>query len=471
VRAGARLARAWERRSRGRAVFLAVVLTLSLVALAPAEAQGAPTPPNILVIVTDDQPLETLDVMPATQRLFVRGGRTYPNAFVTTPLCCPSRASILTGRYAHNHGILTQEPQSFDVRTTIPRYLKRAKYLNALAGKYLNRWGASPSYMPMSPPYFDRWASTRPNPNGYYGTVFNVNGRRERIARYSTDFIRRQTILFLREFERRDERPWFMYAGVVAPHAPYIAQRSYRDVFVSPWLGTPSVFEADRSDKPPFVQRENKTFERGEAVRAAQLRTLMSVDVMVEDVFSELARLGEGRETLAFFVSDNGYLWGQHGLINKTVPYLPSVQVPLMVRWPGKIRRGSVDRRIVANVDIAPTIAQAAGLTVDGPPMDGRSLLDRGWSRDHLLVEYFEGDTGPAPTWGSLTAPTYQFVEYYDEDGNVTFQEYYDLVQDPWQLTNTLADGDATNDPDPARVAELARRLAQERRCVGATCP
>jgi arylsulfatase A-like enzyme len=478
VNAGAPLAPARAGRSSRRAVSSAVALSLSLAtlalllaALAPAEAHGAPRQPNILVIVTDDQPLGTLETMPSTRRLFVRGGRTYPNAFVTTPLCCPSRASILTGRYAHNHGILTQEPQSFDVRTTIPRYLRRARYLNALAGKYLNRWSAPPRYVPMAPPYFDRWASTGPHSNGYYRTLFNVDGRLKTVAGYSTDFIRRQTIRFLRSFERRDGRPWFMYTAVMAPHAPFIAKPAHRHAPISPWLGDPSVFEADRSDKPSFVQESSKTFARGEAVRAAQLRTLMSVDDMVAAIFSELSRLGENRDTLAFFVSDNGYLWGHHGLINKTVPYLPSVKVPLMVRWPGRVRGGSVDRRIVANVDIAPTIAQAAGVTVDGPPMDGRSLLDRGWRRDHLLVEYFAGDTARAPTWASLTALTHQFVEYYDEDGDETFREYYDLVQDPWQLTNTLADGDPGNDPDPARVAALARQLAQERRCVGAACP
>ena len=467
------LADGGERRAIRRASSLAVaaLLPLLLAALAPADAQAASKRPNILVIVTDDQPLETLEAMPATRRLFVRGGRTYPNAFVTTPLCCPSRASILTGRYAHNHGILTQEPQSFDVRTTIPRYLKRAGYLNALSGKYLNRWGAAPSFVPPAPPYFDLWAPGRPNRNGYYRTIFNVNGELKTVARYSTDFIGGQTIRFLRDFERRDERPWFMYTAVFAPHAPYVAKRSYRFAPVSLWLGNPSVFEADRSDKPSYVQEQSRTFERGSAVRAAQLRTLMSVDEMVKEIFSELAHLGEARDTLAFFVSDNGYLWGHHGIINKTVPYLPSVKVPFMIRWPARVRSRSVDRRMVANVDIAPTIAAAAGVTVDSPPMDGRSLLDRRWRRDHMLTEYFAGDTGIAPTWGSLTAPTYQFVEYYDEDGNVTFREYYDLVRDPWQLTNTLADSAGANDPDPAGVAALSRQLAQEQRCVGAACP
>jgi arylsulfatase A-like enzyme len=462
-----------RRAGLGRAaLLLALALTVALGLLAAPRAEAASPRPNILLIVTDDQPLGTLGPMPATRRLFVRGGRTYPNAYVTTPLCCPSRASILTGRYAHNHGILTQQPQSFDVRTTIPRHLKRAGYLTGMVGKYLNRWGASPSYAPMSPPYVDAWATTRPDPNGYYRTVFNINGRLRTIRGYSTTYIGRQTASILRSFERRDARPWFMYTAVVAPHAPYIAEPAYRDARVAPWSGTPSVFEEDRTDKPPFVLRQSATYERGRAVRASQLRTLRSVDNMIKGLFSTMSRLGETRRTIAFFVSDNGFLWAQHGIVNKTVPYLPSVRIPLLVRWPGRIGGHTMDRRIVANIDIAPTIARAARVTVSGPPMDGRSLLDRRWTRDHLLVEYFASDTGiGAPTWASITASTHQYVEYYDEDGNVTFREYYDLVQDPWQLENTLGDADPLNDPDPIQLAQLSHRLAEERECVGSRCP
>jgi hypothetical protein len=103
--------------------------------------------------------------------------------------------------------------------------------------------------------------------------------------------------------------------------------------------------------------------------------------------------------------------------------------------------------------------------------MDGHPLFDRRWTRDHLLVEYFQGDTGIAPTWASLTALDYQYVEYYDDNGDITFREYYDLDADPYQLTNTLGDGDPSNNPAPGVVADLSARLADERDCAGPDCP
>ncbi|MDQ4143127.1 MAG: sulfatase [Actinomycetota bacterium] len=461
------------RRSLVRFAVVAASVAASAGVVGPRASQPADAAPrraNILIIVTDDQPIGTLAVMPKTRRIFRRGGTEFTNGYVTTPLCCPSRATILTGRYAHNHGVRTQEPQQFDARSSFPRYLARAGYQNAIVGKYLNRWGSSPGYLPPSPPYFDKWATTRPNPpSGFYDTVFNVNGSYRTIERYSTGYIRDKAVQFVRAFEKSDSRPWMLYVAPVAPHLPAIPAPVYRGAPLPPWRGNPSVFESDKSDKPPFVRAAQATFSSGRWVRARQLRSLMSVDDLIGDLFRELGRLGEGRTTLAIFISDNGFLWADHGLVNKTVPYTRSIRLPLLMRWPGRVPAGVRDPRFAANVDIAPTVLHAAGVGPDRP-MDGKSLL-RSWRRRHMFVEYFRGDTAEAPTWGSVRTGRAQYVEYYDDGGSVVFREYYDLQEDPWQLTNLLGDLEATNDPSPIELAELSERIRAGSTCSGATCP
>jgi arylsulfatase A-like enzyme len=196
-------------------------------------------------------------------------------------------------------------------------------------------------------------------------------------------------------------------------------------------------------------------------IRARQLRTLMSVDDMVGRVMTVLSNLNEN--TLAIFTSDNGYQWGEHGLTNKTTPYTPSIMVPFLVRWPGHVAPSSKDGRLVSLIDIAPTVAQAAGLVPD-PMMDGRSLFSS--ARDHILTEFFTWPGYVVPTWASVRTNTYQYVEYYD-GGSVTFREYYDLAADPWQLVNLLRDGDPSN-PDLTAPKAL---VAAAKVCAGVDCP
>src|SRR5918997_6132814 len=143
--------------------------------------------PNILIIITDDQRRSTIRHMPKTRRWFARGGRHFLRAYATTPLCCPSRASIFTGRYAHNHGVENNAlAQTLDQRTTIQRYLQRAGYHTALIGRYLNRWP-----LEEDPPYFDEWAYFSSSLGHYYGGRWNVNGRVGTVPGYSTDYIAR----------------------------------------------------------------------------------------------------------------------------------------------------------------------------------------------------------------------------------------------------------------------------------------
>jgi arylsulfatase A-like enzyme len=196
----------------------------------------------------------------------------------------------------------------------------------------------------------------------------------------------------------------------------------------------------------------------------------MSADDMVAKIFKVLGRLNEKRDTLAIFISDNGYAWGEHGVAAKRFPYTESVQVPLIVRWPGNVAAGVKDDSLVGNIDIAPTVVEATGITPDANyPMDGRSLFAP-QPRRELLFEYFGSRLGAdVPAWASTRSSTYQYVEYYNPTTNaVEFSEYYDLTNDPWQLDNLLGDSDPTNDPP---TPFFSADLQQARQCSGSSCP
>ena len=442
------------------------VLLLWAVALVPssgppASAQQAGRP-NVLIILTDDQRIESMGPMRRTRAWFKRGGTEFVNAYVTTPLCCPSRASILTGRYPHNHRVRTNaDAPELDPRSTIQRYLGDAGYRTGIVGKYLNSWKGRPSH-------FEQW-HTFENVSKYKGARFNSNGVVHKVKKYSTDYIADRARGLVRQFELTDSKPWFLVVSTWAPHTPAQAAKRHRKSKVGQWAGNPAVFEIDRSDKPAYVQAKSAGFKGGRRLRERQLRTLKAVDDLVERVFSSMRSLGEAENTLAFFLSDNGIMWAEHGMKSKTTPYTSAVKVPLFVRWPGRVPKKAVDPRIAANIDVAPTILEAAGITPEPEyPLDGRSLLG-GTTRDRLLLELTGGNNQiDAPTWGSTLTPEYQYIEYYDDlSGAVTFREYYDLVNDPYQLENLLADADPENDPPLDEQSALGLRLARDRRCQG----
>ncbi len=420
-----------------------------------------PQKPNILVITTDDQRVgpENEIVMPNLKRLFVDDGTKYENAFVTTPLCGPSRSSILTGQCVHNHGVLTNfDTLVLDHSRTIQAYLHEAGYYTGQVGKFLNRW---PIESP--PPHFDRWWITEFLPGSdYYGLRWNVNGVIQNIDQYHTTYVKERAVDFLSEAEERDGEPWLLFVSVYAPHSPFTPEPKYQDAPVPPWAGNPAVQETDKSDKRPYVQQAAYTVEDGQRWRAGQLRSLMSVDDMLADIFDELDILGEDN-TLAIYISDNGLMWGEHGLKGKRLPYTEAVHVPLMVRWPGHVDAGKVVSTIAANIDIAPTVLEAAGVPVPDD-MAGRPLLAP-TNRASILLENFGGKQG---TWASLRTEDWQYVEYYENTGRVVSREYYDLQQDPWQLVNLLQDGDPSNDPDAQLLHE---QLRVARQCAGQVCP
>jgi arylsulfatase A-like enzyme len=456
-------ARTSNKRVRALAgALVAVLLALPACTDEDPEPSEPSRPPNVLIILTDDQRAAgTMAVMPATKRLFKRGGTYFPEAVTTTPLCCPSRASIFTGRYAHNHGIQVRVNDSpdFDTDTMLMRYLHDSGYRTGFFGKYLNGWP-----LRKSPPDADKWAIFGHSLfSGYRGGNWNVNGEKLVLDEYSTTFMSEQARDFIRTSERNDDKPWALFVNTGAPHKPAIPEKRYERAPVTPFDVPDDIYEPDDRDKPSFVRDLRVGRYNIRKLRAAQLRTLMSVDDMVERIFKSIDRHGE-RDTIAFFMSDNGNFWGEHGGYGKFLPYEMSIRIPMYMRWPGKVGAGGVDRRLAANIDITPTIFDAVSLEPEHT-MDGKSLFEE-WDRDQILIEFWE--SFHIPTWASIWADGFQYTEYYDANGAVTDREHYDLRQDPFQNSNVFADDNPTNDPN---IDELSEQLRRYRECSAGDCP
>ena len=395
--------------------------------------------PNVLIVVSDDERIESEAGRPYVTDWF-KSGTTFTHAFATTPQCCPSRASILTGQYAHNHDIHRKRDAEDIVGThTLPYHLKKAGYETGFAGKYLNGWPDK-----RKPPYFDRWALGV----GYNDRPFVVQGKKQK-AKYGPSFVFNLGERDIENWETDDDKPWFLMLAPSTPHDPYQAQAKYDKVPFA-WAGNPASREEDRTDKPPYVLRKGFSAGYGEALRESQLRTLRSLDDSFKLLVKRLTDTDELRRTLVIYVSDNGLMWAEHGLEGKGVPYLPSVRVPMYVRGPG-IAKGTNDN-LVANIDIAPTIYAMLGIKT-GYTMDGRDL--RTSKRSELLLE-FEGG-GSIPKWWSMVTKRWQYIRY-----GSGLREFYDLVDDPYELDNK---------PEQLPV-ELEVALSEAESCVGTkACP
>ena len=419
--------------------------------------------PNVLVIVTDDpRAFGTLKVMSSLQERIVQEGTRFRRAYATTPQCCPARASLMTGQYAHNHGVGNNaEGDNLDHASTIQRHLSRAGYRTGLVGKYINEWPLS-----IEPPYFDDFSLFS---RGYYDSRWNINGSVRIVHRYSTRFVSSRARQFIQEAEATDTQPWYLYITPWAPHEEAIPEDHYRGRDVGELEKNPAMLETDCSDKLPRVDCEvSTTFV--ERKRRRMLRTLLSIDDLIESTYKTLDAKGELDQTLVVFMSDNGYLWGEHGSIGKRTPFIGGIEIPMVMSWPGHIKAGVVDQRLVANIDVAPTIYDAADV-VPEITVDGHSLLDETWERDRLLLEYerFNG----WPDWASTLTTDYQFTEYYKDSTSTApvFTELYRLDEDPWELDNVLRDLDPENDPRPDVLLQMREQLAADRRCAGESCP
>ena len=457
------------------AVLLVVCPALALTgpgtAGATREAQAA-SRPNIVVIATDDQRADMMRFLPKTRRWLAEGGTTFANGYASTPSCCPARAVIMSGRYSHNNGQTSQGPSPFDLTLTVQRYLRDAGYLTGHSGKFLHWWRPDDGV----PPGWDRWAHAKagrtvPGSTMYHDVYMNVDGVIGPSSGYSTRVIFAHALRQARDFTEQDPgRPFYLHVMPFAPHYPATPEDRYVDAPVAAFDRAPSYMERRVADKPAFLASRRTTDGFARSFRKRMIRTLRSVDDQVDRLLTELQELGELDNTLVVFTSDNGYLLGEHRFRTKFLPYRASVQVPLLVRWPGHVPAGETRWDFATHADITPTLLDAAGVTQDLVPLDGHSLLGPA-RRSMAFMEYWQDPTNSDDihNWASIRTRRYQYTEWYAAGGwdTVIFREYYDMRADPHQLVNLLADGNWRNDPD---LRPLTSLLAAQRSCVGASC-
>lgn len=494
-----------------------------------ARAGGVAGRPNIVLIMVDDMRQDDLRFMPRTTNLIAGHGVTFSNAFAPHPLGSPARASVLTGRYTHNHEVYSGDPpygfSGFDDSSTLATWLSDAGYTTAFIGEYLAGYGASPppgeeeadpDYVP---PGWTSWSAAV----GGTGREWESDGIYDYLAptlsrdgegtvrldgRYATGVFGELSVEAVRA-AAPGEAPFFLFASYTAPHhgspaEPDDPRSIVREDGVRSAFPTPArparvrgrfdevVGEApgrswsdpDFSDKPEFLRTPPLSEEEWDAlvqVTRQRAEALSVVDRQVERTLTALKETGELHRTVVLFTSDNGLLLGEQQVRRgKTLPYEPSLRVPLLVRGPG-IPPGKTRTDPFTAIDVAPTLADAAGVT-PGAPVDGVSLLkvarnyDRGWSRAVLTetgprrglvrgtdVAGDELEPGEAPDRRfalGIRTERYLYVDLASGE-----EELYDLLEDPAQYHNLLVDPE-----ESAVLALLRKELARMRMCSGAEC-
>jgi len=479
-----------------------LVTRVSLVAVAtsacgrmegatPASAaRASSTPvdrPNIVFILTDDEDTALHAFMPKAKALLHDMGTTFDNYFVTYSLCCPSRATTLRGQYPHSTGVRGNTPplggfetfRALDRETsTIATWLGAAGYRTAMFGKYLN------GYQPAAgvPPGWSEWYV---GGNAYrgYDYVLNENGKPvsygsrpedflvDVIAHKAADLIRRSAA---------DGTPFFVYVAPFTPHGPSTAAPRHEGLFEDAVLPrTPAFDEVDVSDKPAIIRNRPRLrprmLARLEDVYRRRLRSLQSVDDLVDSLVTALRQSGQLDRTYIVYTSDNGFHLGEHRLLQgKNTAYETDIRVPFVVRGPG-VPAGRHENALVLNNDLAPTFAAMAGVRIP-EFVEGRSFLPlltarpAPWSRVAFMIERRggrnaqeePGDTDGlfgANSFNALRTRNHTYVEYATGE-----RELYDLRIDPFQLDNLASRADT------ALVRRLSAWLKSLATCVGAKC-
>lgn len=457
------------------AVTVLIMLIITSIGLAYSNQQRHPRP-NIIFILVDDLRWDELSIAghpflkaPRIDRI-AKEGALFRNAFMTTPLCSPSRASFLTGKYAHNHGITDNVDRSVASHQliTFPLVLQQAGYATAFIGKWHMGNDDSPR------PGFDRWVSFK-GQGSYLKTEINEDGRDVNPRGYITDILNEYAVEFIK---RRHDKPFLVYLAHKAIHPEvmqhgdgsinmadaerFIPAERHRNLFVGKKIprrpsamqsptGKPAL-ERTIDNLPPLGA---KTATADQAV-LGRLRSLMAVEEGVGKILKALEETNQLNNTVIVFTSDNGYFYGEHGLsVERRLAYEESIRMPLLVRYPPVIKAGTVRDEFALNIDLAPTLLELAG--VSAPMVDGRSLvpLMKGpgsdWRRS-FLIEYYSDKVIPRVRqmgYKAVRTERWKYIHYLELDG---MDELYDLTADPYEMKNII------NQPGAGSTLEALKR-------------
>jgi N-acetylglucosamine-6-sulfatase len=455
------------------ALLLFIFPTIVLTSCSNSQPVPRSDKPNIIIILTDDQPYHTIEHMPTVQSELVQNGITFTNAYATTPLCCPSRASILTGQYVFHHGVQTnRQPNGgatvFKDSSTLPVWLQEADYQTALIGKYLNDYDALPEgYVP---PGWNEWNvfdQRDVNRDFYFSYTLNENGTIKQYGDddYSTDVLRDKAVDFIQD---NSHQPFFLLLSLYSPHQPYLFAKRHQDLFksyndlFSPYQPL-NYFEEDITDKPQWLSSfEPQEKDYVEKVYQRMLRSLMGADDAVASVIETLEDENIRQNTVIIFMSDNGFALGDHRLIGKACPYEICLHVPLVISYPDKIPASRLDSNMVLTIDIAPTLMQLAGAPIPST-VDGQSFTSlitnpsEAW-RDGFLIEQYEDDgeersmVSRVPAYVGFRTNEWKYIEYVTGE-----QELYNLLTDPYEMNNLagLAEYDSVIQEMQQRIDEI----------------
>lgn len=475
----------------------AALLLLSSTTLAAAA-------PNIVVIMTDDQEdTGSMAYMPKAHALLAEHGVTFTNSFVNLSLCCPSRASFLTGQSAHNDGIKSNSPkdgggwEAFKDKeaNALPIWLKAKGYKTAMIGKYLNHYGqqstfgswlgfigehlnidVKSSYLGNPPGWvpagWDLWYAVTGSRVKYFDYAINENGTIRNFDHapgdYSTDVFRDRAVRFIAD-EAKAADPFFMLITTKAVHTQgktALPAPKYQNALSDVTLPTSPAFnEENVSGKGLRYRRLTEEDKAGlEASYRATLQALQSVDDLVAAVVDALDRAGKLDDTVIIYTSDNGFMFGDHRLVGKVAPYEASIKVPLIMRGPG-VPANETRAQLVNNLDVVATIEDLADATPGLTP-DGRSLrplfadAQAPWRSALLIEDAITRFQNPKLRFLAVRTPTRKYVKY---SGGL--EELYDLATDPYELHNEAAN--ASYAADLASLRGLHDKLAT---CAGPSC-